>query len=429
MPVDDADVEAHVADTVRVGRGLVDYWVARLYASMGPGLLRWLIGLGFKPGERLLEGGHSRARVVSSALGEVIGRSLLAVLRGCVERVGVPVHAGVLEELVVEDGRGVGAVIDGEVVRGDAVVLATGGYSALYRYSTAPNTVIGTGIESAARAGAVLADLEFVQFHPTAALVGDSVVLISEVVRGAGAKLVNEAGERFACRYDPACELAPRDVLARAVYLESLRGRVYLDASGVDWGRLSFLLGELLSKGVDPRRGPIPIMAAAHYSIGGVAVSAEGQSSVRGLYVVGEAASSGFHGANRLASNSLLEAVAQGVLSALDAFRFVSFGGWVGPRISVVRRVVVPRGSVEDLGRVREVMWGLVGVVRSGAGLAKALSELGELGGPGALLAYLVAYSALLREESRGVHYRVDYPFERSEFGVRIGVRVEKPGA
>ena len=423
--MDEGDEEAHLADTVRAGRSLVDVGVARLYISMGRGLLRWLQSLGFRPGDRGLEGGHSTARVVS-AEGSTIGRAVLAVLRVCLEGLGIDVHRGMLEGLTVDGSRAVGAVIDGEVVKGDAVVLATGGYSALFKYFTTPPNLTGSGVEVAAEAGAVLADLEFVQFHPTVAMTSSGLFLVSEVVRGEGAVLVNEKGERFACRYDPACELAPRDVLARAVYLESQHGEVYLDATMVDWdGKLRPILNELLNRGVDPRKEPIRVIAAAHYSIGGVAVSAEGRSSVRGLYVIGEASSSGFHGANRLASNSILEALAQGVLAALDAHRFASFGGWSGPSIGLVRDVERIHGEgVENLKRVREVMWELVGVVRSGEGLRKALRELSELRGPGSLVARLVAYSALLREESRGVHFRVDYPIQRPEYSVRVGIRV-----
>jgi L-aspartate oxidase len=310
----------------------------------------------------------------------------------------------------------------------DATVLATGGCGQVYRYTTNPVVATGDGFAIAHRADVTLADMEFVQFHPTALDTPENpLALISEAVRGEGAVLVNDAGTRFMVKIHRLAELAPRDVVARAIFREQKRSRVYLDARKLGRGfaaRFPGIFALCAARGIDPRRDLIPVTPAAHYMMGGVATDLNGRSSMRRLYAVGELARTGVHGANRLASNSLLE----GLVFAERVARDLAS---VTPLRSMppVRRWEVPlfsdRGAAQVAAdRVREVMWRDAGISRTAKGLRTAVAELAEIeerlpsGATEELnlvqTARLIVEAAMRRRESRGGHYRSDFPRAKS---------------
>ncbi len=333
----DDSVERHFGDTIAAGAGLSDPAAVRVLCDEGPARVRDLIrfGVAFDRGdsglERGLEAAHSRARILHVG-GDATGAAIESALVATVRRRAVRVHEDtMLADLLVEQGRVVGARVlaaSGELVdvRADAVVLATGGSGCLYRHTTNPDVATGDGVAAAHRAGAAVADLEFVQFHPTA-LAAPGTPLISEAVRGEGAVLVDERGERFMLDVDPRAELAPRDVVARAVWrrMAEQDGRpVFLDATALGAARLAQRFPGLdaacREAGYDWSAAPVPITPAAHYAMGGVVTDLDGRTTLPGLFAVGETARTGVHGANRLASNSLLEAAvfADRVARALD---------------------------------------------------------------------------------------------------------------
>jgi len=280
------------------------------------------------------------------------------------------------------------------------VLLATGGYAALWGRTTNPPGSVGEGIAMAYRAGAAVADLEFVQFHPTA-LAGSSL-LLSEALRGDGALLVDEHGDRFVE------ELAPRDVVARAIKLQKT---ARLDLRPVDRARFAGLMERIAEAGFDPASEPVPVAPAAHYTMGGVVTDLRGATEVAGLYAAGECACTGVHGANRLASNSMLECLVFGRRAAIAALGRTGPGD--GPS-----DVPVPAESAAVTPELREALWEDAGLVRGAVGLAR-LTEAPHL------LASLVARSALAREESRGGHFREDFPAEdRGLDGLHTVLRV-----
>lgn len=323
FPLDAADVEAHLQDTLQAGRGLVEAEVARSILQEAPfhleKLLSW--GLPFHP-EPVREGGHSRARI--RHLGG--DRSGLWLLKGLLARLSKPPLQGYTAlSLLMTEGRVAGVLLLGPEglvqVRAGAVLLATGGFGSLFPLSTAPPGASGDGMALAWRAGAILRDLEFVQFHPTVLPNG---ALVSEAARGAGAVLLNAWGERFMPRYAELEELAPRDVVAQAVFWERQRtGGVYLDLRAVPHleERFPTVVASARALRLDPKREPLPVAPAAHYVMGGVRTDAFGRTGLPGLYAAGEVASTGLHGANRLASNSLLEGLVMGKRAALAALR------------------------------------------------------------------------------------------------------------
>jgi L-aspartate oxidase len=310
------------------------------------------------------------------------------------------------------------------VIASRAIVLATGGVGHLYAVTTNPAEASGLGLAIAARAGAVIADPEFVQFHPTAIMAGrDPAPLATEALRGEGAILVNEAGERFMAKLHPLAELAPRDIVARGVFAEIAAGRgAFLDASkalGMRFAeKFPTVYASCISAGIDPAAQPIPVAPAAHYHMGGIAVDANGRTSLRGLWAGGEVSSTGAHGANRLASNSLLEAVVYAARIAED------IGGHdIAPLLR--RPAIVIAGQNAPMptlveSSLRNMMTSHVGVVRDGAHLAKAIRLFADIErntGSIALrnmatTALLVAASAWSRRESRGAHCRSDHPAE-----------------
>ncbi|WP_375455803.1 L-aspartate oxidase [uncultured Methylobacterium sp.] len=418
----------HAADTGAAGAGLTDPAVALRVAAEGPRLIAWLADLG-APFDRDaagrlalgLEAAHGRRRIVRAG-GDATGARVLETLMRAVRSTpSITVVTASVRDLL-RDGRGAVAGVvcarDGARFRipARAVVLATGGVGALYAATTNPRGATGRGLALAARAGAVMRDLEFVQFHPTAIAAGaDPMPLATEALRGEGARLIDEAGAAVMAGIAGG-DLAPRDVVARAIFQALARGRtVFLDARGPLGAamptRFPTVAGLCAAAGIDPARQPIPVRPAAHYHMGGIRVDAQGASSVPGLYANGEVASTGLHGANRLASNSLLEALAFAgfIADGLDA---ASPGpASPGPALPDIRS---DRGDPPaDLPAIRAIMERRVGVVRDEAGLRTAVDALeprAEAGCDAALVALMIAASALGRRESRGGHWRSDFP-------------------
>ncbi|MGV7032493.1 L-aspartate oxidase [Methylobacterium symbioticum] len=416
---DDAP-EFHAADTLAAGAGLSEQAVALRVAAEGPRLIDWLVGLGV-PFDRQadgalalgLEAAHGRRRIVRSGGDATGARVLEALVRAVQAAPSVEVVAARVTDLLQDAHGAVAGVVcerDGAPFRipAQAVVLATGGVGALYASTTNPRGATGRGLALAARAGAVLRDTEFVQFHPTAIAAGaDPMPLATEALRGEGACLIDERGEPVMAGVDGG-DLAPRDVVARGIFQALARGRtVFLDTRGALGDRMAARFPTVAAlcaeAGIDPARQPIPVRPAAHYHMGGIAVDASGASTVPGLYACGEVASTGLHGANRLASNSLLEALAFAgfIADGLDAAPI----GAVRPTATQVRA-----GS--DLAAIRALMETRVGVVRDEAGLRAAVSALAPLAPScdAALTALLIAHGALARAESRGAHWRSDCP-------------------
>ena len=437
----------HAADTMAAGAGLNDPRVVDLLTAEGPQRVKALLALGAHfdlddSGALSLgrEAAHSRRRILHSrdATGAEIVRTLLAAVHHAPE---VRMIDGAFAiDLVLDGCQVVGAV----AVHGDhrggrrvlhlapAVVVATGGLGHLYLHTTNPPEATGDGLAMAARAGARLVDLEFVQFHPTALAAGaDPMPLLTEALRGEGALLIDEAGRRFMTGEHPDAELAPRDVVARALWSRLMAGhRVFLDsraAVGEEFPEHFPTVFRLCQEhGLDPRTEPIPVAPAAHYHMGGIAVDDHGRTSLPGLWACGEVTATGVHGANRLASNSLLEALVFGARVAEDLRAGLPAAARTPRNLRMASGSADPAadvaaaGDAELIAAVRRLMWEKVGVVRDGAGLTAALSELDHLaarhpqasGEARNLLGVgrLVAAAALARRESRGGHYRSDYP-------------------
>jgi L-aspartate oxidase len=404
---DDDSPELHIEDTVAAGRDAARESAVRVLCEESPGRVRDLerLGVSFDADRHGnlalgLEGGHSRRRIVhagGSATGRRITRELSA-LAAVDERIEV-LEPRAATSLSTHDGRCVGLVArprrgDPMPVLARAVVLATGGMAALWQRSTNPRGAVGAGLLLAHAAGAELADLEFMQFHPTA-LRQDGArdgFLITEAVRGEGATLLNSEGERFVD------ELAPRDHVALAIQGELLRsGRtaVSLDMRSVDVARFPNIATALEDVGLDPRRDLIPVAPAAHYTMGGVATDLDGRSSVAGLYAVGESACTGLHGANRLASNSLAECFVFGRRAALAAVSDPE------PPTHVTFDEAIYTTPPPD--ETRAALWHHAGIEREPGGLRQLLDDPFPL-------ARLIAASCLAREESRGAHQRADHP-------------------
>ncbi len=431
----------HAADTLAAAAGIADPRIVRDLTREAPAAIALLERLGVPFDRRAdgtlalgLEAAHSRRRIVHAAdhTGATIVRSLLDMLA---KRLNVTLVTGLCAvDLLRDDGHVSGALFldrAGTVVRitAPAVVLASGGYGGLFAKTTTPPATLGAGVAMAGRAGATLADLEFVQFHPTALAGGsDPMPLISEAVRGEGAVLVDRAGNRFID------ELAPRDIVSRAIFaLEQSGEGAFLDARQAIGDRFSVrfptIFERCASVGIDPAREPIPVTPAAHYTIGGIATDSGGRTDLAGLWACGEVAATGLHGANRLASNSLMEALIFGARAAND----------INGRPAVVRPRPVTREAVPAFGRVddiratllplRTLMTACVGVVRDVRGLERAVdycaafAASAEYSDPRVRdavdLSGAVARAALMRRESRGTHFRRDFSHTDARLALR----------
>ncbi|MGE0108484.1 MAG: L-aspartate oxidase [Bdellovibrionales bacterium] len=412
----DDSLDLHVQDTLQAGAGLCDEAAVRSIINDGPHAIETLLSWGI-PFDRDnagalacgLEGAHSRRRVVHAGC-DSTGAAIMAVLVKKMKATPSITFFDDAEakEIKTEEGR-IRAVVftrqgRSHEIETDQVVVATGSACALWRESTVPSLSWGQGLLLAARAGAVLRDLEFIQFHPTALHVGRSPMpLLSEALRGEGAMLVTEEGERFVD------ELAPRDVVARAIFAQQQKGhKVYLDVRNIKNFRERFsTISEICSRfALDPMKDLLPITPVAHYHMGGIATDMDGKTVVEGLYACGECASTGLQGANRLASNSLLEAVVMGLrvaknLKEADA----DFS------VRACNSSFTPSDEAADK-EVQNILANYAGLVRDAEGLARAEVLLAALASDSdrAVLAQMIVRAALKRTESRGGHYRSDYP-------------------
>ena len=455
---DDDEVSLHEQDTIRAGDGLSNPDAVRILVEEGPARIEQLIGWGAefdRKGSKLLfarEGAHSRNRVLH-AHGDSTGHEIARTLyrkAASLPNVEFRSFAAMTDLLLNEAGGVAGAMVLEEssgqllAIQARAVLLATGGLGRVFRETTNPHVATGDGVAAAYRAGAEISDLEFVQFHPTALHVeGAPRFLLSEALRGEGAILRNAAGERFMERYHRMKELAARDVVSRAIVSEIERTgdeHIFLDltALGSEHIRARFprIYETCLRYGVDLGRQAAPVHPAAHYAMGGVRTDLDGRTNLEHLYAAGEAACTGVHGANRLASNSLLEGVVFG-MRAGRAMRESVQGSAPADGPQEAKRPKMPEETL------RSLTWRNCGIVRTGAGLSEALNQLNreiwmepcatvadyELRNMHAV-AQLIAASALGRCESRGGHYRSDFPskseaFQKHSVVSMAGVRFE----
>jgi L-aspartate oxidase len=462
---DEDEVSLHLQDTLVAGDGLCNPDAVKILVEEGPQRIEELIGWGTefdRTGTKLVfgrEGAHSRNRILH-AQGDSTGRE---ILRALFAKAKTLKNISVVEfefstGLISEDGRVTGiSLIDDkgmpEEILCSAVMLATGGMGQLYRNTTNPEVTTGDGVAMAHRAGAEVSDMEFIQFHPTALYLKKAPrFLLSEALRGEGAYLRNIELGRFMGKYHPMGELAPRDVVARAIVHEMEVSHakdpfVYLDLTHLNAAkvqkRFPRIYATCMQHNIDITEDMIPIRPAAHYSMGGVRTDLVGKSSVPALYAAGEAAATGVHGANRLASNSLLEGVVYGARAGMAMRKEIK-----PPRSKSGRtpRAANSNGPVdaglEDvIGQIQDLMWNNVGIVRTRKGMQDAIQKLQELSlkvaNPHTRRAYeaanlhlagtLVSRSALAREESRGAHYRIDYPdHDDKKFLKHSVVREEK---
>jgi L-aspartate oxidase len=453
----DDDPELHFADTIEAGAGLVDPEAARILVEAAADRISDLVTFGVPfdstDGEVALgrEAAHSRNRILHAG-GDSTGAHIEISLSGLARMSRITIKEYVqVEEIVVEGGRAVALMAldtrTNATSRFDAgaIILATGGVGQLFRVSTNPDVATGDGIALAYRAGAEVQDMEFIQFHPTALrLPGVPIFLISEAVRGEGGLLRNAAGERFMPAYDERAELAPRDIVARAIVSEMRRtgtDRVYLDITHLDAARITARFPQIyrycLDHGVDITKEPAPVSPAAHYMMGGVRTNTWGETTIAGLYACGEVACTGVHGANRLASNSLLETV---VFAKRIVERTQAYDGGRADETTDARSlppIENEAGRAPDRAGLQALMWDAVGIVRDGSGLSSATQTLAgwraALPAPNdrpshelanmLLAGRLMAEAAALREESRGAHYRTDFPAPRDEWRRHIAFR------
>ena len=436
---DDDSPLLHFEDTVAAGGGLVDLEVARVVAEESPAAIRELEAAGIRfdtfEGNLALgmEAAHQRSRIVHAG-GDRSGANLSEGLLRAVAGTEVEVIAGqTMSCLLVDAGRVRGVELVNatgarSTLLSSSVVLATGGAGQLYSHTTNPDVATGDGVATAFEAGALLADLEFFQFHPTAFhLAGQPPSLISEAVRGEGAVLRTIDGRRFMPDYHPLAELAPRDVVARAIHAEMVRGRtdhVLLDCrdlTHVDLAvRFPWIHAFCLGAGIEMAQEPIPVAPAAHYFMGGVLTDIDGRSSIEGLYAVGEVACTGLHGANRLASNSLVEGA---VFGRRAGEAILADHDW--RTVTPAELIATSAGArvPADVKEIQALMWSVAGIERDGPAMEEGLATMAAWAPVPdadsraaierrnlALVGRLVLEAANRRTESRGAHFRRDYP-------------------
>ncbi len=453
-------VEKHVADTIAAGAGIVDEKIARLMASEAGDRILDLLEYGV-PFDRDLEGklqtsreaAHSENRVVR-VKGDMAGRAIMEALVTAVKNTpSIRLMEGYVAEEITTSGRfATGLIARPEggkspkriLFPARAIVMAAGGIGHLYEITTNPKEARGGGIGMAARAGAMLADPEFVQFHPTAINLGkDPAPLATEALRGEGCTLLNSAGERFMLKIDPNGELAARDIVARGIFAEVMSGRgAFLDcrtAVGAHFkDEFPTVFGYCQEAGIDPEKDLIPVVPAAHYFMGGILTDSDGRSTLDGLWACGEVTSTGAHGANRLASNSLLEAVvfagriANNISGLLPDSRTNPWKDKTGQNEDAETD-----GDDAAMKKLRSVMSAKIGVVRTGEGMREAVIEIDALERTNRshrfantlVTAKMIAIAALTREESRGGHYRSDFPDEKPEWQHRTFLDLVKAEA
>jgi L-aspartate oxidase len=456
---EDDEVTLHLHDTLLAGDGLCREEAVRVLVEEGPGQIHQLIDWGMRfdrNGTKLAftrEGAHSRSRVLH-AHGDSTGSEILRALMAKAKSIpAIQLYPRAFAtDLLVEEGAVVGVTYLDEKTstpkcsRAGAVLLATGGLGHVYKETTNPSVACGDGVAMAYRAGALVSDMEFVQFHPTALFAqGAPRFLLSEALRGEGAQLRNILLERFMPRYHEAAELAPRDVVARAIILEMHRTRgefVYLDLTGLEADhvkkRFPRIYATCLNHNIDITADLVPVRPAAHYCMGGVVTDLQGATSLSQLFAAGEVAATGVHGANRLASNSLLEGLVFGARAAAAMLerhvpkRFPAppaEAPKAGPHASPA--ATPPEPALADdcqkaAEEARAILWDRVGIIRDGKQLSEAVTRLAEIHLPPPHppsrrpcesrnildVARLIARSALAREESRGAHYRSDFPLK-----------------
>lgn len=452
------NIKLHINDTLNAGAGLSEEKTTEYISAASDEVLNDLInnGVKFDRDENgnltfTLEAAHSMKRILHSG-GDATGKGITEALAQKVRQttnIHIMENSMAVEILLSKNKECKGAIIyneisgEHEIVYTSALILATGGVGQVYKYTTNPEGATGDGIAIAYEAGATIQDLEFIQFHPTAlAISPDSKnrFLISEAVRGEGAKLINKDGVEFMSRYSDKRELAPRDVVTRAIYSQmniDNSPNVFLNASIIDQGKLlkrfPTISGKCKENGIDITQKPIPVAPAAHYTMGGIKAGIDGSTSIKGLYAIGETASTGLHGANRLASNSLLECV----VCAYELADYLSFTNLEIPKMideGIKKMIDVYTHSISgkeyDIttlkAKLKNIMWENVGIVRSEESLLKAKKEVEKLQKDFKrrrkclnqseyeyrnmlTVASLIIESALERKESRGAHCRSDY--------------------
>ena len=455
---------SHISDTIKAGAGLSEFNTVKFISEHSDAVIKDLLkfGVEFDRDENnnlcfTREAAHSVRRILHSG-GDATGRMIEKALCKKVqenENIDIYEQTSAIELIVnsKDECRGVITFNDEtqeyETIYSSAVILATGGVGQLYKYTTNPAGATGDGIALAYRAGVVLQDMEFVQFHPTALAIDgeEKRFLISEAVRGEGAKLCDADGVEFMAKYDERKELAPRDIVTRANFNEMLKNNtdnVYLNAACIDsqklFRRFPTISKKCMECGIDIAHDFIPVAPAAHYFMGGIKTNLNGETSLKGLYAIGETASTGLHGANRLASNSLLECV----VCAYSVAQYLKSIELKTPKqIDEDIKSLIDRYSDEDVildeldmgalkSKLKDIMWDNVGILRSEKTILAAMEELRKLRTefPRAYkclnreeyefknmltVSLLIAYCALLRKESRGGHYRLDYPNTKEE--------------
>ena len=460
----DDNVESHVNDTIKAGAGLTDSETAEYISKASDTVINDLIecGVNFDKNSSgdlnfTLEAAHSIRRILHSG-GDATGKGIVESLIKAVKadtNISIAENTMAVELLISSENECKGLILynsltnEHEIVYSSAVVLATGGIGQLYKYTTNPEGATGDGIALAYEAGAIVQDMEFIQFHPTALALSSenkNRFLISEAVRGEGAKLVNKSGKEFMSEYSDKRELAPRDIVTRAIYSEMNKQKVpnvFLNASIINpaklFDRFPTITSRCKENGIDISTSPIPVAPAAHYSMGGIRSDVDGKTSIFGLYAIGETASTGFHGANRLASNSLLECV----VCAHELADYLSFTNLETPKMidSGIKKMIdvysrsiggTPYNVSKLKSELNDIMWNYAGIVRTEAGLKEAQKKINELKNNFKRMrkcmnkyeyeyrnmltvASLIVEGALSRKESRGAHYRKDYPNVLSE--------------